>query len=273
MENPPKGVLLYGPPGTVDAFGGTRFGDGEDNEVQRTMLELINQLDGFDNRGNVKVLMATNRPDTLDPALLRPGRLDRKIEFGLPDLEGRVKILEINARTMSVEKSIRFDLLARLCNGATGAELRSVCIEAGMFAIRERRKIATEDDFFKAVDKVIKEGSNLGKERSGSSSNTKTMCTVFYAQSRYYRAPEVILGIPYTNMVDMWSFGCIAYEMICGDPLFPGKDNCDQINRIYDFFGNTFPIMMLDHGKNTTKYFNKVEGTYKTKISGGGATY
>lgn len=145
----------------VDAFGGTRFGDGEDNEVQRTMLELINQLDGFDSRGNIKVLMATNRPDTLDPALMRPGRLDRKIEFGLPDLEGRVRILEINARTMSVEKNIRFDLISRLCNGATGAELRSVCIEAGMFAIRDRRKVATENDFFKAVDKVIKEGAKF----------------------------------------------------------------------------------------------------------------
>jgi len=145
----------------VDAFGGTRFGDGEDNEVQRTMLELINQLDGFDNRGNIKVLMATNRPDTLDPALLRPGRLDRKIEFGLPDLAGRTRILEINARVMSVEKNIRFELISRLCNGATGAELRSVCIEAGMFAIRDRRKIATENDFFKAVDKVIKEGSKF----------------------------------------------------------------------------------------------------------------
>lgn len=145
----------------VDAFGGTRFGDGEDNEVQRTMLELINQLDGFDSRGNIKVLMATNRPDTLDPALLRPGRLDRKIEFGLPDLDGRTKIFEINARTMSVEKNIRFDLISRLCNGATGAELRSVCIEAGMFAIRDRRKIATESDFFRAVDKVIKEGAKF----------------------------------------------------------------------------------------------------------------
>ncbi|CAD26276.1 26S PROTEASOME REGULATORY SUBUNIT 7 [Encephalitozoon cuniculi GB-M1] len=140
----------------VDAFGGTRFDDDDDNEVQRTMLELINQLDGFDPRGNIKVLMATNRPDTLDPALLRPGRLDRKVEFGLPDLEGRTSILRIHAKTMSVDKDIRFDLIARLCNNATGAELRSVCTEAGMFAIRERRKIATEKDFLKAVDKVVK---------------------------------------------------------------------------------------------------------------------
>ncbi|KAI9209718.1 P-loop containing nucleoside triphosphate hydrolase protein [Polychytrium aggregatum] len=142
----------------VDAIGGTRFDDGAggDNEVQRTMLELINQLDGFDARGNIKVLMATNRPDTLDPALLRPGRLDRKVEFNLPDLEGRAHILKIHARSMSVERDIRYELLARLCPNSTGAELRSVCTEAGMFAIRSRRKVATEKDFLEAVNKVIK---------------------------------------------------------------------------------------------------------------------
>lgn len=110
----------------IDAIGGARFDDGAggDNEVQRTMLELINQLDGFDPRGNIKVLMATNRPDTLDPALMRPGRLDRKVEFGLPDLDGRTHIFKIHARSMSVERDIRFELLARLCPNSTGAEIR-----------------------------------------------------------------------------------------------------------------------------------------------------
>ena len=127
----------------IDAVGGARFDDGAggDNEVQRTMLELINQLDGFDPRGNIKVLMATNRPDTLDPALMRPGRLDRKVEFSLPDLDGRTNIFKIHARSMSVEKDIRYELLARLCPNSTGAEIRSVCTEAGMFAIRARRKV------------------------------------------------------------------------------------------------------------------------------------
>ena len=120
------------------------------------MLELINQLDGFDARGNIKVLMATNRPDTLDPALTRPGRLDRKIEFGLPDLAGRAHIFQIHSKTMSVEKDVRWDLLARLCPNSTGAEIRSVCTEAGMYAIRARRKMATEKDFLEAVNKVIK---------------------------------------------------------------------------------------------------------------------
>merc|ERR1712170_195144 len=111
----------------IDAVGGARFDDGAggDNEVQRTMLELINQLDGFDPRGNIKVLMATKRP----------GRLDRKVEFGLPDLEGRAHIFKIHARSMSVEKDIRYELLARLCPNSTGAEIRSVRTEAGMFAI------------------------------------------------------------------------------------------------------------------------------------------
>ena len=147
----------------MDAIGGVRFDDGAggDNEVQRTMLELINQLDGFDSRGNIKVLMATNRPDTLDPALLRPGRLDRRVEFGLPDNEGRAHILRIHARSMSVERNIRFDLIARLCPNTTGAELRSVATEAGMFAIRANRKVATEKDFLQAVDKVVRQGSKF----------------------------------------------------------------------------------------------------------------
>ncbi|KAG2662100.1 hypothetical protein PVAP13_1KG526760 [Panicum virgatum] len=185
--DPPKGVLCYGPPvqkyvgegarmvrelfqmarskkacivffDEVDAIGGARFDDGVggDNEVQRTMLEIVNQLDGFDARGNIKVLMATNRPDTLDPALLRPGRLDRKVEFGLPDLEGRTQIFKIHTRTMNCERDIRFELLARLCPNSTGADIRSVCTEAGMYAIRARRKTVTEKDFLDAVNKVIK---------------------------------------------------------------------------------------------------------------------
>ncbi|KAI6222282.1 26S proteasome regulatory subunit 7 [Aphelenchoides besseyi] len=142
----------------IDAVGGARVDDGlgGDNEVQRTMLELICQLDGFDPRGNIKVLMATNRPDTLDPALVRPGRLDRKVEFALPDLEGRAHIFKIHTKSMSVERDIRYDLLARLCPNCTGAEIRSVCTEAGMFAIRARRKMATEKDFLDAIQKVIK---------------------------------------------------------------------------------------------------------------------
>uniref|UniRef100_A0A7N5P941 26S proteasome regulatory subunit 7 n=1 Tax=Ailuropoda melanoleuca TaxID=9646 RepID=A0A7N5P941_AILME len=189
---PPKGVLLFGPPGTgktlcaravanrTDACFIRVIGSelvqkyvGEGARMVRELFEMartkkacliffdeIDAIGGarFDDGagGNIKVLMATNRPDTLDPALMRPGRLDRKIEFSLPDLEGRTHIFKIHARSMSVERDIRFELLARLCPNSTGAEIRSVCTEAGMFAIRARRKIATEKDFLEAVNKVIK---------------------------------------------------------------------------------------------------------------------
>ena len=144
----------------VDAIGGARGGGGDDNgsdnEVQRTMLQIVTELDGFDARGNIKVLMATNRPDTLDPALMRPGRLDRKVEFGLPDLEGRGHILRIHSKRMNCDRDIRFELVARLCPNTTGAELHSVCTEAGMFSIRARRKSVSEKDFLESVNKVIK---------------------------------------------------------------------------------------------------------------------
>ncbi len=143
----------------IDAIGGARTGadeNGSDNEVQRTMLQIVTELDGFDSRGNIKVLMATNRPDTLDPALLRPGRLDRKVEFGLPDLEGRGHILKIHSKRMNCDRDIRFELIARLCPNTTGAELHSVCTEAGMFAIRARRKSVSEKDFLDSVNKVVK---------------------------------------------------------------------------------------------------------------------
>jgi len=142
----------------IDSIGGVRTDDSEhgDTEVQRTMLEIINQLDGFEARGNIKVLMATNRPDVLDPALIRPGRIDRKIEYELPDLEGRVQIFKIQGRTMNIDKEVRYELLARLTSNCTGADIRSVCIEAGMFAIRARRKTISEKDLLDSIEKVIK---------------------------------------------------------------------------------------------------------------------
>jgi 26S proteasome regulatory subunit T1 len=143
----------------IDAIGGARHGgdeEGGDNEVQRTMLQIATELDGFDARGNIKVLMATNRPDILDPSLVRPGRLDRKVEFSLPDLEGRKQILHIHCKSIRIDRDIRFELIARLCPNTTGADLRSVCTEAGMFCLRARRKTVSELDFLASVQKVIK---------------------------------------------------------------------------------------------------------------------
>lgn len=140
----------------IDAIGGRRFSEGTsaDREIQRTLMELLNQMDGFDTLGKVKIIMATNRPDTLDPALLRPGRLDRKIEISLPNEQGRLDILKIHAANIAKRGDIDFEAVVKLSDGFNGADLRNVCTEAGMFAIRAERDYVIDEDFMKAVRKV-----------------------------------------------------------------------------------------------------------------------
>ncbi len=211
--DPPKGVLLYGPPGSgktliakavahetnsvfirmigselvrkyigegaklvkevfklarekapaiifideIDAIGAKRsdaLTSGE-REVQRTLMQLLAELDGFEPRGDVKVIAATNRPDILDPALLRPGRFDRLIEIPLPDREGRKEIFEIHTRKMNLDEEVDFYKLADMTPGASGAEIKAICIEAGMFAIREEREKVDMHDFSRAIDKIL----------------------------------------------------------------------------------------------------------------------
>ncbi|KAH3759643.1 26S protease regulatory subunit 8 protein A [Pelomyxa schiedti] len=142
----------------IDSIGGTRSegSHGGDSEVQRTMLELVNQLDGFEASKNIKVLMATNRIDILDPALLRPGRIDRKIEFPNPGEAARLDILRIHSKRMNLTRGINLKKIADSMHGASGAEIKAVCTEGGMFALRERRVHVTQEDFEMAVAKVMK---------------------------------------------------------------------------------------------------------------------
>jgi len=141
----------------VDSIGSTRVeSSGGDSEVQRTMLELLNQLDGFESTKNIKVLMATNRIDILDPALLRPGRIDRKIEFPNPNEAARLDILKIHSRKMNLTRGINLKKIADQLTNASGAEIKAVCTEAGMYALRERRVHVTQEDFEMAVSKVMK---------------------------------------------------------------------------------------------------------------------
>jgi len=146
----------------IDAIGGRRFSQGTsaDREIQRTLMELLNQLDGFEELGKVKVIMATNRPDILDPALLRPGRLDRKVEIPIPNEAARLDIIKIHSSKLRKKDDIDYDAIVKLSEDFNGADLRNICTEAGMFAIRADRDYIIQEDFMKAVRK-IKEGKKL----------------------------------------------------------------------------------------------------------------
>ena len=233
--DPPKGVLLYGPPGCgktllakavagetqatfislvaselaqkfvgegarivrelfslarkkapaivlideIDAIAAKRMdlGTSGEREIHRTLTQLLAELDGFDPLGNVKIIATTNRLDILDPALLRPGRFDRVIEVPLPGLEGRKEIFRIHTRRMKLSK-VDLEELARLTKGATGADIKAICTEAGYSAIRSGRKRVVMDDFHYAIRKVLGDrfrpysGEVVFKSREGGDTNS-----------------------------------------------------------------------------------------------------
>ncbi|TFG03136.1 MAG: AAA family ATPase [Promethearchaeota archaeon] len=142
----------------LDAIGSQRLkiATSGDREVQRTLMQLLSELDGFEQRGDVKIIGATNRFDILDPALLRPGRFDRMIEFPIPDEIGRDAIFKIHTRNLNVGEKLNLNKLVNLTEGATGADIKAICTEAGMFAIRKEAENITEKDFLDATDKVLK---------------------------------------------------------------------------------------------------------------------
>merc|ERR1719492_434067 len=197
---PPKGVILYGAPGTgktllrvvgseliqkylgdgpklvremfrvaeehapsivfideIDAVGTKRYDStsGGEREIQRTMLELLNQLDGFDSRGDVKVIMATNRIETLDPALIRPGRIDRKIEFPLPDEKTKRRIFGIHTGKMTLSDDVDLEDYIMSKDDLSGADIKAICTEAGLLALRERKMKVTQEDFKEAKENVL----------------------------------------------------------------------------------------------------------------------
>ena len=140
----------------IDAVGASRTeaNTSGDREVQRTLMQLLAGMDGFENRGDVKIIGATNRIDILDKALLRAGRFDRIIEIPLPDEKGRLSILTVHCRTLTIDENVNLTEVARLTDGKNGADLRAICMEAGMFAIRKERPAITQEDFLAAIAKV-----------------------------------------------------------------------------------------------------------------------
>ncbi|MEM0016406.1 MAG: proteasome-activating nucleotidase [Saccharolobus sp.] len=140
----------------IDAIGAKRLdiGTSGEREIQRTLMQLLAELDGFNPLDNVKVIAATNRIDILDPALLRPGRFDRIIEVPLPDFKARVEIFNIYLGRMRVSKDIDVNVLAYFSDGFSGADIKNVCVEAGYIAIRENRNIIIMEDLIEAINKI-----------------------------------------------------------------------------------------------------------------------
>jgi proteasome regulatory subunit len=127
-------------------------------------MQLLAELDGFTPTSNIKIIGATNRPDILDDALLRPGRFYRKIDIGLPDMAGREEIFSIHVSGMNTHDDVIVRTLADITEGSSGAEIKSICTEAGMLAIRDNRDTVTMDDFFRAKTKVLEAGRNKVKQ-------------------------------------------------------------------------------------------------------------
>lgn len=141
----------------LDAIGARRFTDAGsgDREVQRTLMQLLAEMDGFDPRGGVRLLAATNRPDILDPALLRPGRFDRLIHVSMPNLEARTQILRIHTANMNLADDVDLDHLASLTNDANGADLKAIVMEAGMHAVRGEKDAVHRTDFEAAIKDTL----------------------------------------------------------------------------------------------------------------------
>jgi proteasome regulatory subunit len=141
----------------LDAIGSQRLkiATSGDREVQRTLMQLLSELDGFELRGDVKIIGATNRVDILDPALLRPGRFDRMIDFPMPDIVARKAIFQIHTRPLNISEDLNINKLVDLTEGCTGADIKAICTEAGMFAIRKESESINEQNFIDAVDKVV----------------------------------------------------------------------------------------------------------------------
>jgi proteasome regulatory subunit len=150
----------------IDSVGAKRLelATSGDREVQRTLMQLLAELDGFNPLGEVKIIGATNRPDILDEALLRPGRFDRIIEIPMPNFEARSDIYEIHTKRMNLDPGVNLEDIAARSEGATGADIKAICTESGMFAIRDNRDIVTMPDFEKAIVKVLDEGSERAME-------------------------------------------------------------------------------------------------------------
>lgn len=224
----------------LDAVGTKRF-DSEksgDREVQRTMLELLNQLDGFSSDDRVKVLAATNRVDVLDPALLRSGRLDRKIEFPLPNEDARASILRIHSRKMTVEEDVNWMELARSTDEFGGAQLKAVCVEAGMIALRSGKMKVGHEHYVDAIAEVqAKKKDTVCWQAAPVARGTLLIVEVLAGQllclncivELHLRADIIIHGSPFFFFFDGIARSGVASDLSCLAPVGVGRPRSPHV--------------------------------------------
>ena len=164
-ENAPSVLFID----ELDAIGSRRIdlATSGDREVQRTLMQLLSELDGFNIRGDVKIIAATNRIDILDAAMLRPGRFDRIIEIPLPNSESRKEIFKIHTKGMSLKGDVDIDYLVQMTEGGSGADIKNICTEAGMFAIRAEKDHVVNGDFVDAIKKITGEKATTARITTG----------------------------------------------------------------------------------------------------------
>ena len=272
----PKGVLLVGPPGTGKtmlakavageanvpffSISGSEFVEISSNdEREQTLNQLLTEMDGFDDNNGVIILAATNRPESLDPALTRPGRFDRRVPVELPDLAGREAILKVHAKKIKTADDVNFHTIARMASGASGAELANMINEAALRAVRNNRTVVTEADLEESIEVVI-----AGYQKKNAVLSDQEKKTVAYheighalvAAMQSHSAPvQKITIIPRTS-------GALGYTMQVetGDKYLMSKD--ELANKICTFTGGRAAEEVV-FGEITTGASNDIEQATK----------
>ena len=245
----------------IDTIGKKRDGQfsGGNDEREQTLNQLLTEMDGFDGSRGVVVLAATNRPDSLDPALLRPGRFDRRIPVELPDLQGRIDILKVHAKKIRLADGVDFAPIARMASGASGAELANIVNEAALRAVRDGRKFATQEDLQESVEVVIagyqKKSRVLSDQEKKIVAYHETGHALVAAMQTHSAPVQKITIIPRTS-------GALGYTLQVdnGDHFLMSKE--ELLNKVCTYTGGRAAEELV-FGSITTGASNDIEQATK----------
>ncbi len=219
----------------IDAIGKKRDGQFSSNdEREQTLNQLLTEMDGFQENIGVIILAATNRPETLDPALTRPGRFDRRVPVELPDLAGREAILKVHAKKIKTADDVNFHTIARMASGASGAELANIINEAALRAVRNNRTVVNESDLEESIETVI---AGYQKKERGALGQRKESCRLSRDRSRARCGDAVALGARAEDNDHPRTSGALGYTMQVdqGDKYLLTKQELE--NKIATFTG------------------------------------